>query len=382
MRESLGEGRIKELDGLRAVAILLVLIQHYVYSISGDAPLLAGMRPALATTWSGVDLFFVLSGFLIGGILIDNRRAPNVFGVFYLRRACRILPLYLVMVGLYLALNAGGLVFNDWLLKAQLPAWSYLTFTQNFFMVETSWFGAAWLGATWSLALEEQFYLVIPFVLVLAPRPVALILLVLGIVCAPFVRAYSDPLGAYILPLARADGLLLGVVIAFLVRSAIWRDHQSIWRRILLVALPALAAFYVWQAIRMPNGGDPYNHLVFALFYATLLLSALVWRRAAVTAVFRAPLMRWIGGRSYAIYLLHKPVIGTVQDLLFDNPIPGLATGQEVAATVLSFALTLALAELSFRCLEGPFLRLGGRFKFATPKQTAPVRAAASEAPS
>jgi peptidoglycan/LPS O-acetylase OafA/YrhL len=114
-------------------------------------------------TASGVDLFFVLSGFLIGSILLDNREAANQFKVFYLRRFCRILPIYFVWIALFFVL--GKLLLNDWLFASRYPAWSYPTFTQNFFMSNIGGFGAGWLAVTWSLAIEEQFYLTAPLLI-------------------------------------------------------------------------------------------------------------------------------------------------------------------------------------------------------------------------
>src|SRR5947209_6904169 len=146
-----------ELDGLRGLAILMVVSFHY-----NLAPFLGGV---------GVDLFFVLSGFLLGGTLLDKREASNYFKAFYTRRVCRIFPLYFLSLFLFVILllaapfTLGWLLFGDsirFLLGDPLPLWSYFTFTQNFAMVDQGVWGIPWLGHAWSLAVVEQFYLILP----------------------------------------------------------------------------------------------------------------------------------------------------------------------------------------------------------------------------
>jgi len=108
--------RIAQLDGVRGVAILMVLIWHYCYCQIVTVPHSIGGKAAqlIILTWSGVDLFFVLSGFLIAGILVDHRNASNFFRVFYLRRVCRIFPLYYVLVGSFASMA---------LFPLKLPMW-------------------------------------------------------------------------------------------------------------------------------------------------------------------------------------------------------------------------------------------------------------------
>ncbi len=116
-------------------------------------------------------------GFLIGGILLDHRDSPHYFKTFYVRRVCRILPLYFVLVipvaaAIFLVPQSSGA--GQWLLGKPMPVWSYLTFTQNFVMAGTGAFGCHALGATWSLAIEEQFYLLFPWVIRYVPRAMLL----------------------------------------------------------------------------------------------------------------------------------------------------------------------------------------------------------------
>jgi peptidoglycan/LPS O-acetylase OafA/YrhL len=161
--------RVPELDGIRGCAILLVIVWHYIAcEIHATPPgiVRSYLVSALSLTVSGVDLFFVLSGFLIAGILLDNRSASNYFRVFYVRRVCRIFPLYFLVLGMFVAFVALGATQSSrlsWIFHDPLPLWSYATFTQNVFMGLRGDFGPFWLGMTWSLAVEEQFYCFIPF---------------------------------------------------------------------------------------------------------------------------------------------------------------------------------------------------------------------------
>ena len=158
-------GRIPELDGLRGLAILSVLFWHYGhYYAPAPGSIGAWLPPLLRLAWSGVDLFFVLSGFLIGGILIANRKASNYWRVFYVRRACRIFPLYFVVLAAFVLATATITPQpSNWLLKQEPPFWNYPLFLQNLAWLARSSFGSDFLGPTWSLAVEEQFYLVLPF---------------------------------------------------------------------------------------------------------------------------------------------------------------------------------------------------------------------------
>src|SRR6185295_11306827 len=133
------EKRISELDGLRGLAILLVVFCHFVTGAIAEVEggLARFIRSASVLSWSGVDLFFVLSGFLIGGILLDHRHARNYFKTFYVRRFCRIIPLYFVFLGIllflqwFLARDSSAPWFNH-LFRSDVPFGAYPTLTQLF----------------------------------------------------------------------------------------------------------------------------------------------------------------------------------------------------------------------------------------------------------
>jgi peptidoglycan/LPS O-acetylase OafA/YrhL len=195
--------KIKEIDGLRAIAILLVVAWHYLGA--SDGPQSLPWRIFIFGR-SGVDLFFVLSGYLITSILLNNRASPNYFSEFYGRRAFRILPIYGVMLLIFFAGKCSGVgrVFFD----GALPWWSYAAGLQNIWMVIDQTYGAIWLAGTWSLAIEEQFYLLFPFLVLWLPPAVLPRLLIATLVLCPVGRIISylagDEFGYYVLMPLRA----------------------------------------------------------------------------------------------------------------------------------------------------------------------------------
>jgi peptidoglycan/LPS O-acetylase OafA/YrhL len=230
--------RVGELDGLRALAILLVVAWHYLGI--GDP----GSIPAriFMVGRSGVDLFFVLSGYLITGILLANVNSPRYFSTFYSRRCFRILPIYGLMLVIYLiGRQLGGSA--PILFSGPLPWWSYAIGLQNIWMAIEQDYGAAWLAGTWSLAIEEQFYLIFPLVVYFAPPRMLPRLLIALLVLCPIGRMIAaglgDRFGYYVLMPLRADILAIGALIAWLEfsdhvdRSPDFQDHILVERLLL-----------------------------------------------------------------------------------------------------------------------------------------------------
>ena len=155
--------RVPELDGLRGFAILLVISIHYFYNPGPNLPRgLHYLQSFFALGWTGVDLFFVLSGFLIGGILLDVRASPDYFKTFYIRRFFRIVPLYYLWLFCLIALVFLGHSFFPSQTQSTQPAidwqiWAHFLFLQNLWSNHYSTLAGWWLAVTWSLAIEEQF---------------------------------------------------------------------------------------------------------------------------------------------------------------------------------------------------------------------------------
>src|ERR1044071_2430366 len=158
------KARLTELDGLRGLALLMILAFHSL-SQEGVFPagsFLAGLQRSVSMGWTALDLFFVLSGFLIGGILMDARSSPNYFKTFYARRFFRIVPVYYLWILLYIALialagDAVARLSNSGIRPPlNLRIFSHFLFLQNSFPNALYGLAGSWFGHLWSLAVEEQ----------------------------------------------------------------------------------------------------------------------------------------------------------------------------------------------------------------------------------
>jgi peptidoglycan/LPS O-acetylase OafA/YrhL len=373
--------RIPELDGLRGLAILLVLIIHCIDEpkFLGGYHWLSYLVAADSLSWSGVDLFFVLSGFLIGGILLDARGSRNYFQAFYARRAFRILPLYAVLVGTFylcfFAEQRAWIPASRWLFGPNIPWHAYLTFTQNFHWAAGGPDRSNWLTPTWSLAVEEQFYLILPAVIWFFSGRRLLYFLGSVIVAAPFLRLFLDlnfhsgKVASFCLMPCRADALLLGVVAAVLVRhKTAWeslKSHRRWLASAWVILLAGLAAFVFFK--QTDHVGFFMTTLGFswlALFYLGLLLLALIHSSGWLGAILRNSWLRALGTISYGVYLIHKPVLGLVFGF-FGMEQPLVETSADRYLVLFALAITLAVATVSWAVFEKPLLKIGHRIKYS-----------------
>jgi peptidoglycan/LPS O-acetylase OafA/YrhL len=377
-------GRIPELDGLRGLAILLVIFCHYIGN-AGSAPLgfwLHRFFLAFTVGWSGVDLFFVLSGFLIGGILLEARNTPHYFRAFYMRRVFRILPIYylwtlLFAITIILALNyfpgRFGIVSSD-LLRVPVQ----LLFLQNFFigMPRFTWI---WFVVTWSLAVEEQFYLVAPPLIRFLSLRKFVALLAATVILAPLLRfmlfRYWAPdtyLCTYLMP-CRADALACGMLLAVAWRNARcrqWIDsHAALLRRSLSVLFLGVGGL-LWWLVHPVNAVTVTIGLTWlALFYSLLLLVAVSQPAGFIASVMRSRFLGWLGGISYCVYILHD-ALNFFAHAIFFRAEPQIYTLGGVAVSVLAILATLALASLSWHFFEKPLIKIGHTWSYSSPSST------------
>jgi peptidoglycan/LPS O-acetylase OafA/YrhL len=342
--------RIVELDGLRGVAILLVLFGHYCSYI---LPKVEFFEFASL----GVDVFFVLSGFLIGGIILDGEGAQGFLGAFYRRRAARILPIYVLVIAAAFAAQALA-ARQPWMDRLESP-FVYLAFLSNFALAHLGRTGLL-LNPTWSLAIEEQFYLLMPFVIMAVPR--RSLPWVLGALCvvAIVLRAlWSSNIAAVevLLP-CRMDALLLGVGAAFAQRRFELRRHVT---QLLAAALVPIA-LYVLLVAMLGRGAAPFTHTAYAAATALFLLA--VVNGLPSGGGLRAPWLRFFGEISYGLYLIHEPVrillTGAILGTTIFVPGPG-----RVPVTLLAATVAVALATLSWRYFEKPVIQWAARRRLA-----------------
>jgi peptidoglycan/LPS O-acetylase OafA/YrhL len=369
----------RELDGLRGIACLAVVFWHYVWSIlplspqSPLAPLHSALAPFLI---GGVDLFFVLSGFLIGGILLDNKKSPMLLRTFWVRRAARILPVYFIVVfsffALVAALDPAPAWMRDWLAKDPQSIWSYLTFTQNFSMARTGDVTPIWLVVTWSLAVEEQFYLLFPLV-VLNVRLRSLVILALACIIASLairtaVWVNINPFASYVLLPCRMDALMLGVLTACIVRQewamACFRRYlRLVDASIVIFGLAAASHFGEIAFIDFFASGKvshplfrPLHITWLAIFWWLIVLRAVLADDGSYGAALRHRLLCNTGLISYGIYMYHEAINGLMHGMILGKN-PSVASLPDILVTAASLVTTLVAATASFYLLEWPIRR-------------------------
>ena len=369
--------RIPELDGLRGLAILLVILCHY---FSGDQSARFGFFAhyflrALAFGWSGVDLFFVLSGFLIGGILLESRNSPSYFRTFYLRRIHRIVPIYYCWILIYL-LGFGAVYFfkpNTGVQAEDLRSLPlYFVFLQNF-IYSKSILELLCLGALWSLAIEEQFYLCAPAVIRFVSTRHLVRVLGTVVLLAPILRlliyAFSKDyryLATFALP-CRADALSLGMLGAVAWQQPAFRlflrKRPEVMRRALLFLFAIVVLLLYWFLRPAGIVVVTVGYSALAFFYLCLLLFVLSYSHSWLAFFTRLKPLRALGTVSYCVYIIHAAVDIVVHQVVLHRN-PRIDDVKGFAVTLLAVLTTCGLAALSWRFLEKPLLRRGHRFVY------------------
>jgi len=354
-------------------AVAVVVLYHVAFA---DVPVPRMFSPLVTAGklgWSGVDLFFVLSGFLIGGILLDARQSPNYFKTFYLRRAYRILPIYFVLLAFFslrfIHLHTGPL--GDFS-GSEIPWYAYFTFTQNIWMATLGTLGAGVVGPTWSLAVEEQFYLTAPFVVRKLSQATLAKALVCVVIAAPILRialylaSPHNGVADYVSMPCRADALSLGVLSAWLARS------PRGWSFLLAHAreLKWVASIFFAGTIVMTPWGEPvhgamatFGYTWLALFYTSILLIAVSGASVRICSLLQSRRLMQLGTISYFVYLFHLPFMEAARRLLwlrFDLN----SAMVHFAGGWLGVAMTLIAAQISWRFFEKPLVSYAHRFRY------------------
>ncbi len=362
------------LDGLRGLAVALVVIGHYYGEVPFDESRhgLVFLRDLSAFFTGGLELFFVLSGYLITSILLARRSSPNLNRVFYTRRLCRTVPAYLLLLLAFLLLRPLVPLDTPWTapeFDGPVPWWSYALMVQNVFMATLRDIGPWWLVVTWSLAVEEQFYAFMPW-LVRFSRPALLpVLAALSVLLCPWLRWFfiehaGNPFAAlYLLP-SRMDALLVGAGLAVLTTTPAARDwlgRQRAWRR---GGLFLFGVFYLGGPFLLVSAAARITaSTLLGLGFGSLLTEVLLEPESWLCGILENPALLFLGGISYSLYLFHLPVLYTVH-ALFSGRQPLHRSAGGWAATGLSLALSLLCATLARRWVELPFIRLGRKWEY------------------
>ena len=385
-------GHLAGLDGVRGLAILMVMAVHFVGDAPADGTLQRLVVKAASYGVLGVDLFFVLSGFLITGLLLEARGQPHYFRNFYARRTLRIFPLYYgVLAVLFLVLPA--LVTPSPLLEVARRHQTWLwTYTTNFYIALTSsWASLTYVSHFWSLAIEEHFYLVWPLVVfsfsrtVLERICVGVILVGLALRLVLVAGGMSE-LSVSVLTPCRIDTLVVGALLAILVRreglGTRLVERAGALLLVLLGAVLVVSLFGVltglWLPVLHQIRGSLYAFLFGALTLASLRGSS---GRERLARPFRGRLLRFFGKYSYGLYVYHGLftwyLLETQANERLDRWFGGRHGLTLVARVVLGVGVSLGVAVLSYELMEKKFLGLKRYFE-SKPRGTSP--AAAGEA--
>jgi peptidoglycan/LPS O-acetylase OafA/YrhL len=355
-------GRISELDGLRGIAILLVLVFHFTPAGGPLKPL----AHVFQVGWIGVDLFFVLSGYLITGILLDSAGRPHYYRNFIVRRSLRIFPLYYACLLLY-----GYLTFFpspvkwDGFLNAGDARW-YLFYVGNVWaFLRNAWPGAAILTPLWSLQVEEQFYWSYPFLVQAVKRKTLAAILVASVIAAlagRVILAFAMPanfVGPYVLMPCRMDALAMGGLVAIAAREAPERlKHPWIGRLTLVCAAIFVAVCVFVSETPWSRAMQTFGYSAIDLAFTGMLILLIGGRQPVLLRVCRWRWLVWLGIISYGLYLLHVPAL-TVTDLLA----PWLHLSPRGSARFfVAMLLAVGAASISWVAFESQVLRLKNRF--------------------
>jgi peptidoglycan/LPS O-acetylase OafA/YrhL len=372
--------RIPALDGIRGIAILMVLLLHSVvfggFTTKGWAD--AAFNTLAKTGWIGVDLFFVLSGFLITGILADTRADDGYFRTFYVRRALRIVPVYYAFLAVYFASA------SYWIPPAEQPvltgqglAWA-ASYLSNW---PTGLEGWAVLPhpvrQVWSLAIEEQFYILWPLMIYWLPARRVMVVCLAAIFIAWLCRAAllhaSMDIASYVWTPARLGPLAFGGFVALGMRDAVLVSYFERWAApVAITAFAVVLGVLVWR--RNLSYSEPATQLIvfdaLAVLFGAAIFLTLDRPQAALSRFCSSRWLRVLGKYSYGIYLFHQPIILALYGAgLSATILPEIAGSRWPGAlffALLCTAASLGTAMVSWHLLERHVLRLKDRFAYAS----------------
>ncbi len=365
--------RIPQIDGLRAIAILLVISFHYINNqLTGSVSALAKFFYFITSFgWAGVDLFFVLSGFLIGTILIANRQKDNYFFTFYIRRFVRIIPNYYLLIFVFIVVSQISIFSTDYFVSGNqnIPTWSYFLMVHNIYMAALHNMGNSAMSVTWSIGIEEQFYLIIPFIIYYLKPKLLPFLLVCFIVLANIFRLYHPvqptenfSIAAYVLLPCRMDAISFGVLIAWINYNYDLTDLVNKYYSKIILLMLSIVIFCGLLLLLYGDIGIIRNSL-FALFFTFAIVVGLAKPRSIYGNFLANKSLNWIGKISYSLYLFHYIILGIFivigeRVLLKPNNV------ERILISILALAFSLPFSWFIYKYLETPFVNLGKKANY------------------
>lgn len=350
------------LDGLRGVAILLVVFLHNFDFVN-----------YFFFGWLGVDLFFVLSGFLITNILLNTVNDPNYLRNFYMRRLLRIFPLYYLtlIICLLILPNINSLHLEvGYYTNNQFWLWTYL---QNWLYIFKEPYGDKLLLHTWSLAVEEQFYIIWPFIILFFRNPKRLLIVALCTLLLVIVLRYvvwslkiEDLAYSSLYTFTRIDGLCIGSILALLMR--INPDFLKKYTGLIVISMAAINfGFYF---INTQHAATlPYlafvGYTTFAILFGILVYEAVIGESKIIQFLLNNRILKFFGRISYGLYVYHWPVYLLLFPFFRDKLLADGNISYRIAETgsaiIVTFTAVL-LSVFSYHYFEKPFLRLKNKY--------------------
>lgn len=354
---------IPELDSLRFFAFLLVLIHHAGYSALIDS-----WEVVAKYGWMGVDLFLCLSAFLFSRLLYAEYQATGTVLVknFYIRRALRIWPLYLLFFIIAVTLTVQK---DGWSDSLTTRALGMLTFTDNFMAARWGYNNAIlYSNHLWTISYEEQVYLLIPWVLLFLyrrkPSTAGLLLLGMGLF-GTFIRAFMIYRGTnhpdiWVLPFSHFDSVLGGIVIGLgILDKPLKKIPNLIWLTLGILAL--------WQVTQLPNVTKIQWELMLTYPLIGIGTSLIIYSVTqgnlwALSPLFRVKPLTYLGKISYGLYVYHKLGIFLAYQMIKQFIEPSSNLAYRVSGLLLSFLVTVVISVISYEAFEKIFLRMKDRF--------------------
>jgi len=350
------------LDGIRGLAILLVVFFHNF-----------GFINYFGFGWLGVDLFFVLSGFLISDVLLKTVTDKNYLRNFYMRRALRIFPLYYLVLIITIFILSAIPSLNDNLNYYAANQWWFWTYLQNWLYVYKTPENTNFLLHFWSLAVEEQFYLVWPFVILLLRKPKVLLITVsffLVFIIATRIVLWENHVEGFkyfsLYTFTRADGICIGSMLALIIRI----NPLFLKKYVGLVALFLSALNFLFFFLNRAHAFSfpffPFvGYTTFAVMFALLIHEAVSGEIFIINKVFSNAILKFFGKISYGFYVFHWPIYVVLNPRLthyFETIHDITSKGAQVLSSIIATAIGLGLSIISYHFLEMKFIKLKHRF--------------------